>query len=370
MESCNLYGLLESARPKDVSVQKVKEKAQALQPDFPSLAALLRFSHEDSSLRSEILAIGREENFNRTRHRIEMYAISYIADLCVNDCSYCGLSTHFDTKRTMLSEDELEQDISAAIATRAGELCILAGEHPAVSSAYLAIAARIASENGKLERLTFNVAPLQVEGFQQIRRATTIPLQYRLFQETYDPAVYSMHHIRGPKHDYKNRYASQFRALQAGFEDVGLGVLLGLNQIDLPYAGIGHDFEILSLIQHAYELVAYNGRAPRSISLPRIQPVEGISSAPKNVDDERYLLFHALLSIALPYSKLITTRRETLEMLDKLRPFIGIEDLAPRPGVGGNIRPTRFQNELSDPRTAQEILQDMRIKGYTPILVE
>jgi 2-iminoacetate synthase len=370
MESCEIYGLLELAQLHDASVQKVHEEAQHLQADFKKIAALLRFSHEDPELQGEIIDFGRAENLRRTQRKIEMYAISYVADLCLNDCSYCGLSTHFDTKRTILSREELQQDITAAIATGAGELCILAGEHPEVTPEYLAYAARFACQESSLQRLTFNVAPLRDEGFQEIRKATSIPLQYRLFQETYDPEVYARHHMRGPKRDFTRRYAAQKRALQAGFDDVGLGVLLGLNQTGIPYDGIGHDFEILSLIQHAYEITAYIGRAPRSISLPRIQPVEGISSTPQNVDNEQYILYHALLSIALPHSKLITTRRETIEMLDKLRPFIGIEDLAPRPGVGGNIRPTRFQNELSDPRTAQEILQDLRAKGYTPILVE
>ncbi|MFH2034373.1 MAG: hypothetical protein ABIJ26_06695, partial [Candidatus Margulisiibacteriota bacterium] len=211
-----------------------------------------------------------------------------------------------------------------------------------------------------LQRITFNVAPMTSENFGRIVAAndTGLPLQYRIFQETYDGDVYAALHTRGPKADFDNRANAQNNALRAGFDEVGLGVLLGIND-----KKGGHDLDILSLIAHAYEIKKLHGNFPCSVSIPRHQPVAGYDFVtPSPVDDETYVFYHALLRLALPETKIVITSRETPEVLKRLESLINIRDLAPRPGVGGNFRSADFQNELGDSRTAEEIIKDLRLR--------
>ena len=312
----------------------------------------------------EVVAEATRVNRLAFGEKLKLYGISYISDECVNDCTYCGHRASLGQVRSSLTPEQMEKDFSAVMRYRPEEFCILAGEHPNLVEQCCQALRVISDVNEKfespLECLTLNIAPQSVADFEKIVGAAdpAFRLQYRIFQETYDPALYAMHHASGPKSRFDFRLTAQERALQAGFSDVGIGALMGLNTA-------GHDSEIVSLLQHADRIKQLFGRYPKSLSIPRHQRVEGSAfSTPNPVDDRSYMYYHALLRIFLPETELIITSRETPELIQALEPLVNVRDLAPRPGVGGNVHPgVHFQNELGDCRSAEEILEDLKRRG-------
>jgi len=296
--------------------------------------------------------------------KLKLYGVSYLSDECVNDCLYCGHRASSIHQRSALTPEQMAKDFSAVLRHRPEEFCILAGDHPhAVQQCCEALRVlRTVNEKYRspLQCVTLNIAPQTPEDFEKIVAAAdpAVHLQYRIFQETYDPVLYAKYHVTGPKSAFHDRLTAQERALQAGFSDVGIGTLMGLNTA-------GHDFEITSLVQHADRIKQMFGRYPKSLSIPRHQHVEDSAfTTPNLLDDRSYVYYHALLRIFLPETELIITSRETPEMIQKLEPLVNVRDLAPRPGVGGNINPSaHFQNELGDSRSAEEILDDLLHRG-------
>lgn len=312
----------------------------------------------------EVVAEATRVNHLAFGEKLKLYGISYISDECVNDCSYCGHRISLGQSRSSLTPEQMEEDFSAVMRHRPEEFCILAGEHPNLVKQCCQSLRVISAVNEKygspLECLTLNIAPQSLADFEEIAAAAdpAFRLQYRIFQETYDPALYAMYHSRGPKSRFDFRMTAQERALQAGFSDVGIGALMGLNTA-------GHDSEIISLVQHADRIRQMFGKYPKSLSIPRHQRVEGSDfSTPNPLDDRSYIFYHALLRIFLPETELMITSRETPELIQTLEPLVNVRDLAPRPGVGGNVHPTvHFQNELGDSRSAEEILRDLKRRG-------
>jgi thiazole biosynthesis protein ThiH len=308
--------------------------------------------------------LARELNERKHGRKIDLYGISYISDDCGNNCAYCGHNQEITYPRTTLSEEEMRKDFKEVIKHAPEEFCVLKGENPnsfddCISA--LEILGEVNKECGSpLHMVTFNIAPMTTENFRKLVESnkTGLPLQYRIFQETYDEGVYRNLHTRGPKANFMHRKNTQERALKAGFDEVGMGILLGIN--DAPN---GHVQDIISLISHGLEIKAQHGKPPYSISIPRHQPVKGYNfQTPSPVDDKTYVFFHALIRLAFPDTKIIITSRENEGTIAKLEPIINIRDLAPRPGVGGNFRETHFQNELGDNRSAEEIIDDLRAR--------
>ncbi|OIO54600.1 hypothetical protein AUJ46_02780 [Candidatus Peregrinibacteria bacterium CG1_02_54_53] len=296
--------------------------------------------------------------------KLKLYGISYISDECVNDCLYCGHRASSVHQRSALTPEQMAEDFSAVVRHRPEEFCILAGDNPHAAQQCCDALHVLRTVNEKhrspLQCVTLNIAPQTPENFEKIVAAAdpTVRLQYRIFQETYDPTLYEQYHVTGPKSAFHGRLTAQERALQAGFSDIGIGALMGLNTA-------GHDFEITALVQHADRIKQMFGRYPKSLSIPRHQRVEDSNfSTPNFLDDRSYVYYHALLRIFLPETELVITSRESPEMIQTLEPLVNVRDLAPRPGVGGNICPSvRFQNELRDSRSAEEILEDLFRRG-------
>lgn len=326
--------------------------------------------HKDH-FREEVLTQAASMNKKNFGDKLGLYGISYISDACANNCTYCGLNSEMKHKRSTLTEDEMALDFRAVIGHGSDEFCILAGEAPSqlhLLQQALKTANQVNDESGRtLETITFNVAPMSTEDFSQLVRTHTgdVALQYRIFQETYDRNQYAKYHTRGPKSDFDNRLNAQSRALEAGFDSVGIGALLGINICNEPYAHAGHNFEIRSLIAHAFRLKEQHGKFPKTVSIPRhMRSEDSDFSTPNPVDDALYIFYHALLRLALPETQLMITSRESSELIRSVEPFVNIRDLAPRPGVGGNFRhESHFQNELGDARSAEEILSDLRERG-------
>lgn len=305
-------------------------------------------------VRDKILELATELSDDK----LELYGISYISDTCVNDCRYCGHNSTIDRKRSSLDAKEMSEDFEAILKHKPDEFCILSGESADLKDLVtqaLSVLCKVNERVGSpLKRISLNIAPMSEADFREIVETNTsgLPLQFRVFQETYDKAVYNEIHTRGPKKDFQYRITAQDRALSAGFDSVGIGALLGINP--------DSDNEILSLVQHALNLKRVFGKFPNSLSIPRHQPVDGYDfQTPAPVDNKTYIFYHAILRLALPEIKLMITSRESESLMRTLEPFVGIRDLAPRPGVGGNIRNTTFQNELGDSRSAEEIIADL-----------
>lgn len=367
-----LYRLLAEAEPAQADVEQFVSQVKNGNLDLGIAAALLRYQSE---IMGELVDQAKAENLARYRKQMEFYTICYVSDRCVNSCRYCGLQRSLAGYRSQLDYAHLREDLKAALRHGPTDVCILAGEHPSLTVDYLAIAANTALDmdvNRGLDRITFNVAPLTALGFRQLRQKIAFPLQYRIFQESYDADVYAANHLAGPKRNFLFRLTAQERALAEGFDHVGIGALLGLNNRHDLYPGCGHDFEILALITHAQHLRARFGQWPYSLSIPRHQPIpEHAFATPSPVDDRRYLAYHAILRLALPETKLILTAREPAELRSEFRPLINIEDLEARPWVGGNSTPSGvMQNELQDTRSAEEIIANLRAQGFIPVIKE
>ncbi|MCF7846581.1 MAG: hypothetical protein K9M51_00695 [Candidatus Gracilibacteria bacterium] len=287
----------------------------------------------------------------------------------MNHCKYCGHSAENKKKRSTLSPEEMEEDFSVVLQFRPQEFCVLAGEHPGSTHAVIAAIQILNKLNpvfgNPLRQISLNVAPLEEAGFRKIieNSNSNVPLQFRVFQETYDRESYTENHPTGPKSDFRFRYHAQTRAMNAGFASVGIGALLGINLKGKR----GNDVEILSLIQHACVLQELTGKLPASVAIPRVQhmPDKTIEHGTR-VDDETYIFYLSLLRLALPETKIYITARETESFILSVENIVNVRDLAPRPAVGGNLsgcNPNRFQNILGDQRSATAILDDLQIRG-------
>lgn len=336
---------------------------------------------------------------------VNFYGVVYLSDFCVSTCTYCGdniysnredwkelISSHhlaldsLEKKKRVLSKDLFIKDILALLEKHPTipEICILSGDTPFLTTDRFIEYLKILSSMYK-GRIILNIPPLSVNNFQKLRNAVTDNVfQFRVFQETYDPIIYKREHPNydtsdstvqkmkpflmkyntgvSPKCDYEYRLRSQGRALMAGFDEIGLGVLFGLNDNKF-----GAKFEILAFYMHAWHLYRNFGIFPYSISFPRILTSKGIQyKAPNAISEDELKHLIAVTRLALPLPKLIITCRESAGFRKKTRPIINTEDFEARPGPGGNLMgdSTLFQMEIKDRRKGKEVLMEMKDEGY------
>ncbi len=322
-----------------------------------------------SELVPDIIEAAKEVNLRIHGKVITFYGVCYISDECINACRYCGDSAHSDVqiwgsaKRRTLTLEEFEKDLSALLEGHDfKEVCFLAGEHPkAFDTDALILYMQTVSEIYK-GKIILNVAPKTAEEFRRIRDAIPNKLHFRVFQETYDRYVYEREHPTGPKADFGWRLTSQSRALEAGFDEVGFGVLFGLND-----GKFGSRYEIMGLKTHSDYLSATFGVHPMSISFPRVLVATGVDyEIPQPVDDDvEFIKLVAVTRLAIPETNLIITCREKTGFRSKIRPIINIEDFGAKPGPGANYdNGVHFQMELPDRRSGEEIRQEMKEQGY------
>lgn len=336
---------------------------------FPGreVAEMLKFKNE---LGSEIIARASELNGHNFGNAIDFYAVSYISDHCINNCSYCGHTCGLEQVREKLGPEDIRKDFAARLKYGPTDICILTGEHPKlITPEYLAMAGNIALEEDifkSLERVTFNVAPMIHRDFRKLRQGINFPLQFRIFQESYHLTTYKINHTKGPKSSMLFRMETQDRALESGFDEVGIGALMGINDDHIFYKNSGHDREIMSLIRHGFHLHEKFGIFPKTVSIPRVQNADGNDYViPNPVEDDSYVIFHGILRLALPQTKVIITNRESVDMVETLQPMINVRDLAARPGVGGNYRSeAHMQNVLGDGNSPEEMIQHVKDCGY------
>jgi len=348
---------------------------------------------------------------NKSVHKGEMtfYGVCYISDFCVNTCLYCGdniysnrdewksilskennikdLGSYLKKSKRLISLEDFREDIHALFAKLPDgyslkELCMLSGDTPGLTLDKLIKYLKILSEIYQ-NKVILNIPPLTTSEFKKIR--SILPknkLQFRVFQETYDPDIYSREHplydLNDPRikrlHDFLKNYNSlipskrdiefrvnsQSRALDAGFDEVGLAVLFGLND-----GKFGSKYEVLGMKLHADYLEKKYKKNPASVSFPRILPSKGVNyGVPNSVGDDEFMKLIAITRMAIPKAKLIITCREKATFRSRIRPLINIEDYEARPGPFGNAHSAIFQMEIIDRRKGIDIFYEMKKQGF------
>ncbi len=307
----------------------------------------------------------KEEIYGR---RIVLFAPLYISNLCNNGCLYCAFRTaNKDLKRRSLGMSEITKETDTLIKQGHKRIVLLAGEaYPHNDFQYILDAIRtiyeVKNEHGEIRRVNVNLAPLDAEDFKRLKDAEIGT--YQLFQETYHRDTYRQVHISGKKADYDWRINAFDRALTAGIDDIGMGVLFGL-----------HDwrFEILALLKHANYLQEHFGVGPHTISVPRLEPASGseiASTPPSLVSDMDFCKIVAILRLAVPYTGIIMSTRETPQLRRKTF-ALGVSQIS----AGSCTSPGGYSDQNltadsqfypGDYRPLDEVVRDIANLGYMP----
>ena len=301
--------------------------------------------------------------------RLVFFAPLYVSNRCSNECTYCAFrATNTGLKRRTLTLEEIAEEARVLIRQGHKRVLVVSGEAlPPRGFNYILDTIRTIYETrvgpGEIRRINVNLAPQTVERFRQLKSAGIGTFQ--LFQETYHRPTYAAVHLRGKKRDYDWRATAFDRAMEAGIDDVGMGVLFGLYD---------WRFEILSMMQHIHHLEQRFGVGPHTISFPRIEPAVGSEVAlhpPHAVSDADFKKIIAILRLAVPYTGMIMSTRETAEV--RRETFaLGISQISagsrtdPGGYKDGEGDPNGSQFQLGDHRTVEEVVTDVVSLGYTP----
>ena len=301
-------------------------------------------------------------------NRIVIFAPLYLSNYCVNGCVYCPYhkkNTHIPRKK--LTQQEVEQEVIALQDMGHKRLAIEAGEDPVMNPLDYILECihtiySVKHKNGAIRRVNVNIAATTVENYRRLKEAGIGT--YVLFQETYHKESYLKLHPTGPKHDYNYHTEAMDRAMQGGIDDVGLGVLFGLELYKYEFAG---------LLMHAEHLEAAFGVGPHTISVPRIKRADDIDPNvfDNGINDEIFAKICALIRIAVPYTGMIISTRESQQVREKVI-RLGVSQIsgASRTSVGGYTekeRPTDTEQfDVSDQRTLDEVVRWLMEMGYIP----
>lgn len=325
----------------------------------------------DPKVIEKIYALAREIKEAFYGDRIVMFAPLYLSNYCVNNCVYCPY--HFKNKeipRKKLTQDEVRDEVIALQDMGHKRLAIEAGEDPVNNPIeYILDCIKtiysIKHKNGAIRRVNVNIAATTVENYKKLKDAGIGT--YILFQETYHKDSYEKLHPTGPKHDYAYHTEAMDRAMDGGIDDVGLGVLFGLDMYKYEFAGI---------LMHAEHLEAVHGVGPHTISVPRVKRASDIDPNvfDNSIDDDTFAKIIACIRIAVPYTGMIISTRENETCRDKVM-GLGISQISggSRTSVGGYAgyspeeRPhDTEQFDVSDQRTLDEVVKWLMEKGYIP----
>lgn len=363
-----LYGMLENNTPTESQINEILNKARKLKGlNLEDVAKLLCVDDEAQIQKIlETAMYAKEEIYGR---RLVLFAPIYTGNACVNNCVYCGFRRdNKSLKRKVLTMDEIEQETLTLLRQGHKRALLICGESSRNNTDYMVEAIRrtygAKDEKGStIRRINVELAPMSIEDFAKLK-AEHIGT-YVCFQETYDPIMYKEFHPAGtPKADYLNRLTVMDRAQAGGINDVGLGVLFGL---------IDYKFEILALMEHARHLEEDWGCGPHTVSFPRIEPAEGTpfsTHVPHPVSDKDFKKIIAIIRIAMPYTGIIISTRESAEMRNELVKY-GVSQIsaASRTNPGAYSQEeenTGAQFSLGDHRSLDEVISMMCDEGYIP----
>lgn len=330
-------------------------------------SVLLECDLEDEVQKMYQLAVKIKEKFYG--NRIVMFAPLYLSNYCVNGCVYCPY--HYVNKhitRKKLTQEDIRKEVIALQDMGHKRLVLEAGEDPVNNPMEYILESiktiySIKHKNGDIRRVNVNIAATTVEDYTKLKNAGIGT--YILFQETYHKENYEALHPTGPKHNYAYHTEAMDRAMEAGIDDVGLGVLYGLNHYRYDFAGI---------LMHAEHLEAAMGCGPHTISVPRIRAAEDIdpSSFQDAISDEIFGKIVAILRIAVPYTGIIVSTRESQKSREKVLK-LGVSQISggSKTSVGGYAVPepedeNSAQFDVDDTRTLDEIVNWLLTLGHIP----
>ena len=359
-----IHSILEKARPQ-------KTETGYVCAGLSHREASVLLACEDKEVLERIYAIAEEIKLAFYGNRIVIFAPLYLSNYCINGCVYCPYHRQNTTiPRKKLTQEEVRAEVIALQDMGHKRLAIEAGEDPknnpieyileCIDTIY-----SVHHKNGDIRRVNVNIAATTVENYRKLKEAGIGT--YILFQETYHKESYETLHPTGPKHDYAYHTEAHDRAMQGGIDDVGLGVLFGLE---------GYKYEFAGLLMHAEHLEAAFGVGPHTISVPRLKRADDIDpdEFDNGIDDEIFAKITACIRLAVPYTGIIISTRETEETRSKLL-RLGVSQVSggSRTSVGGyagydaDERPhDTEQFDVSDQRSLDEVVRWLMEKGHIP----
>ncbi len=349
-------------------IKQILDKAK-LAKGLSHREASVLLACENKELNDEIFKLAEKIKQDYYGNRIVLFAPLYLSNYCVNGCVYCPYhkkNNHIPRKK--LTQEEIKKEVIALQDMGHKRLAIEAGEDPvnnpieyileSINTIY-----SIKHKNGAIRRVNVNIAATTVENYKKLHEAGIGT--YILFQETYNKESYEQLHPTGPKHNYNYHTEAMDRAMEGGIDDVGLGVLFGLESYKYEFAG---------LLMHAEHLEAVFGVGPHTISVPRIKKADDIDpeTFDNGIDDDIFAKIAACIRISVPYTGMIISTRESAECRERLLK-LGISQISggSKTSVGGYFEPMpekddSAQFDVSDRRPLDEVLRWLMQLGYLP----
>lgn len=343
-------------------IRDILAKSLELQDlNLPEIAELLTL--DDPEMWPEVFDAARRVKEKVYGNRIVLFAPLYLSNECMNDCLYCGFRKgNKDAVRKTLAIDEAVQEAGLLAERGYKRLLLVASEHNKLMGIeYFEKVIEAIYRDSDIRILHMNSAPMSVENFRRLKAAGVGV--YQCFQETYHIPTYRYMHKKGSKADYAWRMSAMDRAIEAGFEDVGMGVLLGLYD---------WRWEVGALMAHSRRLINKYGFGPHTISVPRLQPAHGsqLNDWPNRVSDEDLKKITAIYRLALPYVGVVVSTRENPDIRDELL-SIGASQVS----AGSKTSPLGYvdhgdteQFETGDKRSLEEVIVKIADLGLMPSL--
>ena len=362
-----IYKILEETKnPSNEQIKEVLNRAKNREGlDYKDIAILLQA--EDEKDLKEIYSLAGEIKKDIYGKRVVVFAPLYVSDYCVNNCVYCGYKRDNKFNRRRLTMDEVAQEVKILEQMGHKRLALELGEDPVNAPIDYVLECldtiyKTQNNNGEIRRVNVNIAATTVENYKLLKEKGIGT--YILFQETYHKPTYDKMHPKSLKGDYEYHLTAFDRAMEAGIDDVGAGVLFGLAD---------PRFEVLGLMMHNAHLEEKFGVGFHTISVPRLQPANGVSleNYPHLLDDKMFKKIVAILRIAVPFTGLILSTRETPEMRKELLKY-GVSQISAgsSTGVGGYKEREEGkevkQFKTNDERSPIEILKELLSDGYIP----
>jgi len=363
-----IYSLLEEAKnATKEEIRSVLNKAKDKRGLSHKDIAILLQAEDEKELK-EIYKIANDIKNEIYGNRVVIFAPLYLNDYCVNDCVYCGYKYENKFNRRKLTMEEIQEEVKLLEKMGHKRLAIEAGEDPVncnieyIEEAIKAIY-ETHNENGNIRRVNVNIAATTVDNYRRLKNAGIGT--YILFQETYHKPTYEKMHIKGPKANYEYHITAFDRAMQGGIDDVGAGVLFGLYE---------YKFEVLALMIHNEYLEKEYGVGFHTISVPRLKKAEGMDLRlfPHLVTDEEFKKIVAIIRLAVPFTGIILSTRETHEMRKEVIDY-GVSQVSAGSctGVGSykeneDNKSSTSQFEVSDNRKPFEVIKELVDSGHIP----
>ena len=356
IDDAKLHSLINNTREDPVVYRDILKKSLSKQPLTVEETAALIAVQSPKGLH-EIFETARELKRSVYGNRIVLFAPLYIGNYCINDCQYCGFRRSLrSTVRHSLSDQELVNEVRSLEDEGHKRLILVYGEMTYATK----------SGKGEIRRVNINAAPLDIEGYRTVKEAGIGTFQ--VFQETYHKETYAKYHPGNTqKSNYLWRLNAMDRAFEGGIDDMGIGALFGLYD---------WRFEVLGLVSHAIHLQTTYGVGPHTISFPRIQPANGMElDLPYRVSDQDFKKLVAILRLAVPYTGLIMTARESRAIRDEVMEFgVSQIDAGTKLEIGGYNKERKGdeqaldeeQFQIGDTRNLDEVIRWLLTRDYIP----